>query len=508
MSTANRLYTMQLEHVLGTSGELQVHAPDNEIAEQVERRVIDEIERLAAIYSQYDSASELRQWLASTGQPSMVSPELRDLLRQSERWIAASRGAFHPAVAELTAVWRAAADRQELPTERQLEHAVSLCRTVSWQWSSDGRVSRLSDVNLDFNALAKGVIIDRAVERVRGEFPAVSSLLLNIGGDLRVIGTHAKTVAIADPHADAENDAPLAYLQLVDRAMATSGNYRRGVQIGGQSYSHILNPQTGQPCDHLVSATVLAREAATADVLATVLSVMSIDDGLELVGSLPDVDCLLVDSTGKQYASAKWHRYEVAKTLAGRPAVRTVQVAAANGGAQSNDDRVAVKDAFPVGQELLIELELNRPDGGRGYRRPYVAVWVEDEKGFPVRTIALWLQTTGPGPRWHRDLRRWYRGDEMRLLVDDTDLIDTISSATRPAGKYKLVWDGLDDLEQPLAAGKYTLFLEAAREHGTYQLIRYPFELNGKPFGKSLDGNVEIKAASLKFRPATKQPAK
>jgi len=70
-----------------------------------------------------------------------------------------------------------------------------------------------------------------------------------------------------------------------------------------------------------------------------------------------------------------------------------------------------------------------------------VAVWVEDADGFPVRTLVLWLQE-GRGARWHRDLTRWYKQDQVRRLVDGTKLIGTVSAATRPPGKYKAVWDG------------------------------------------------------------------
>ncbi|HCO26668.1 MAG TPA: hypothetical protein DIT97_27990, partial [Gimesia maris] len=79
---------------------------------------------------------------------------------------------------------------------------------------------------------------------------------------------------------------------------------------------------------------------------------------------------------------------------------------------------------------LNVDFTLKRPEGGR-YRRPYVAVWLEDEDGFPVKTALLWMQTKQPGPRWHRDLTRWYRNDRFRKLAENKELIGTISAATR-----------------------------------------------------------------------------
>ena len=149
--------------------------------------------------------------------------------------------------------------------------------------------------------------------------------------------------------------------------------------------------------------------------------------------------------------------------------------------------------------ELLVNLEINAPDSGR-YRRPYVAVWVEDEEGFPIRTLTLWLQTRAPGPRWFPDLRRWFRSDRMRRFTDKTDLIPTVSRPTRQPGKYSVVWDGTDDQQKPVKQGRYTVFVEAAREHGTYQLIKKSVVIDDRPFRTELGGNVEIKAASLEYR--------
>jgi hypothetical protein len=149
--------------------------------------------------------------------------------------------------------------------------------------------------------------------------------------------------------------------------------------------------------------------------------------------------------------------------------------------------------------ELLVNLEINTPEGGR-YRRPYIAVWVEDKEGFPIRTLSLWVQARQPGPRWIPDLRRWFRSDRMRQFTDKTDMVSTVSSPTRQPGKYSVLWDGTDDQKKPVPAGSYTLYIEAAREHGTYQLIKKAITVGDRPFQADLGGNVEIKSASVEYR--------
>ena len=92
------------------------------------------------------------------------------------------------------------------------------------------------------------------------------------------------------------------------------------------------------------------------------------------------------------------------------------------------------------------------------------------------------------------DLRR------LQLKNDDIDLIATMARPTREPGKYDMIWDGKDDRGQPVKRGEYTLLIEAAREHGTYQLIRQEVRLEDRPFAKELKGNIEIKSASVEIR--------
>ncbi|MEM9366179.1 MAG: DUF2271 domain-containing protein [Planctomycetota bacterium] len=157
---------------------------------------------------------------------------------------------------------------------------------------------------------------------------------------------------------------------------------------------------------------------------------------------------------------------------------------------------------------LHVWFSLDRPSGSR-YRKPYLAVWLEDEDGFPVKTATLWWQTEQPGPRWHRDLTRWYRNDRMRKIVEKTDLVDGISGATRGPGDYETHFDGTDNSGKRLPPGKYTLCLEAARENGTYKIIRRPIDWGDTPIARTeLKGNIEIPHAAFEFRPGAQASRK
>jgi thiamine biosynthesis lipoprotein len=163
----------------------------------------------------------------------------------------------------------------------------------------------------------------------------------------------------------------------------------------------------------------------------------------------------------------------------------------------TNPTRTARK--FDPRFELAVDFEVATQDGFR-VRRPYVAVWVENLDGKSVRTLSVWVQQGRKGPKWIPDLRRWYRDERSRSQTDGGDLIQTVSSPTREAGKYTLVWDGKNDQGKLVDQGEYTLCIEAARQHGTYQLITQPLKVETKTFRQTLAGNVEIKGAAVEFR--------
>ncbi|WP_231943703.1 DUF2271 domain-containing protein [Aeoliella mucimassa] len=462
-------FSFHHENVLGTSLDMKVAATNQAAANKAEQVALAEIDRLNLVLSSYTAESELSQFAAlENGESMRVSKDLAEALDLSEQWTTTSQGVYNPAVELLTQQWTEAAKEGTLPTEEALSSVVQEVEQTQWRvMKALRRATRTGNAPLCLNAIAKGMILDRAAEKVIASSKDVTGVMLNIGGDIRVAGELTVPVAIADPKNDAIGAPAAATFPLTAGAVATSGDSERGWTIDDKHYSHLIDPRTGKPATQIVSAAVMAQDAATADVLATICSILPPEESMELIRSIPRVECRLETVDGKVTTTKGWGEDPASKSA-------------------------------PQSMEMTVEFEIARPANSGRYRRPYVAVWVEDESGFPVKTLSLFLMQQQPGPRWYRDLRRWYSADQARKRVQKVDLITTISKPSRNPGSYRVAWDGNDELGKPVPAGVYTLFIESAREHGSYVLMKHSFDLSDG-FSKDLEPNSEISSAKIRY---------
>lgn len=313
---------------------------------------------------------------------------------------------------------------------------------------------------LNVDALGKPYILEMAATAALAAAPTVEGFLLNCGGDIvaRGRGSANWPIGIADPANPAENARPLATVNLSHGAVTTSGRYARG--------EHIIHPRAGGAAG-AASATVIARTGVTANALSTALCLLDTDAGMRLVRETPGAECLLVTRQGRVVRSWGFARYE-------QPEVRLAQ--AAKGWGDSH--------------ELTISLTLKAFDNPRA-RRPYVAIWVEDAKDRLVRNVAVWASKR----RWVPDLYGWYKAN------NGAEDIYSMTRATRAPGKYRVVWDGLDEQGKPVPAGNYKIQIEVNREHGNYSKDAAVIACGGKPVSMTLKDAAEFEAATIEYGP-------
>jgi thiamine biosynthesis lipoprotein ApbE len=483
------LYASHFENVLGTSMELKLSADSEATADRAEAAALAEIERLNGILSGYDPKSEFNRWAKTHGQAVLISPELAEVLGLWDSWQKRSGGALSPAAEAIARVWKQAQGSGTMPAEADLRAAASASRQPQWQLDANsGMATRLTNTPVLLNSFTKSYVVEHAAEAAL-KTPGVAGVVVNIGGDLVVRGNLSDAVQVADPRSDSENSDAMAVLNVRDRAVATSGSYRRGFEIGGRHYSHIVDPRTGRTAEQIISATVVSRNAVDAGALATAFCILSPEESRQLAASAGGIDYLLVRNDGVQIASAGWSVLKAPRLETAALALPLAKAAA------------AASDAalWNPGYELTVNVELPQPQGF-GARRPYLAIWVEDKDRFPVRTLAVWFNKA----RWLNELRAWYRDDRLRSMSEGTEILNSVTSATRSPGKYTFKWDGKDNAGKPVKAGRYTILVEAAREHGGYSLDRHQIDFNGQPSQAQLPPDAELGVVSLDYHKAAR----
>jgi len=474
-------YISHYENVLGTSMELKVSTYSQTEAAETENIVLNEISRLSKILSAYDKESEFSRWLKTSGQPVHVSHELFHVMQLFDAWRVRTNGALDASAEIIIRLWQQAAIKKQIPTGQELSDAVAAVKQLHWLLDpAAGTATHVDHAPLMLNSFAKSYIIRHAVDAALKRHD-VKAIVLNIGGDMVISGSVTENVLVSDPKADAENETPIDALLINNKAVATSGNYRRGELIAGHWYSHIVDPRTGLPADNIISATVVAPDATDAGALATAFNVMPVSESIQLAFAVPGAEYLIITKDGRRIASKGWGKLEA--PLAEKKKEQNVDLNERN-----------FQAPWSNGFEMIINLEINKQKEGFT-KRPYVAVWIEDTTHFPVRTVSVWHGSD----RYVPELKSWYL-KYRNNYNSDLNFRNSITSATRSAGKYILKWDGKDDKGNYVKPGKYIVKIEVAREHGTYQLMRQEIECSDAPQQISLAGNIEIASASLDYR--------
>ena len=301
-------FSFRYQPVLGTDLHVLVGCETASSAERAQQRVLEEILRLEAQLSTYRPDTPLARWMRAE-EAGDLPGEVVTVLALAQDWYVTSKGALHPGLGRLRARWREAERDGRPPSRDECRRLAAQADELPYTVRTSGGVQtvhRIGDcTDLDLDALAKGWIVDRAADI--GMSSEVEWLMVNVGGDLRLVGSGSVRVAIEDPASTIDNAPPLAVATLSPGGLASSGSARRGFQVAGQWFGHVLDPRTGWPAEGSVGVTVIAADTVSADALATVVAV----DGLDhpTVTALLDetqAAVLAVSGAGAVQLSPRW----------------------------------------------------------------------------------------------------------------------------------------------------------------------------------------------------------
>jgi thiamine biosynthesis lipoprotein len=244
-----------------------------------------EIKRIEGLLSKYKPESEISR-LNKTGYLK-ASIEAFYIIKKSKELYQASDGAFDITVAPLADLWGFSNKKYILPKKEDIQDALKLVGSDKIILNESNNVIKFKfpGMKVDLGAIAKGYAVDCAVEKLRQA--GIKSCLINAGGQVYCLGdkfTKPWKIAVQNPRGKGIID----YLELINKAISTSGDYRQYFIVDGKKYAHILNPKTGHPADSgLAGVTVVADDGLTADALSTAIFVLGKDRGAIIVKKFP-----------------------------------------------------------------------------------------------------------------------------------------------------------------------------------------------------------------------------
>jgi len=276
-------------NIMGTGYSVRLGGP---LLEGVQEQVHAALKDVDTHMSTWRSDSELNAFNDSVDSDwQSLTPATAQVLAQALDTSAASQGAFDVTIGPLVDLWGFGAGSANadgttsgrIPGNREIGQSLSRIGYEAIEVDLQANAARKtnSQTRLDLSGIAKGHAVDR-VAAVLDTF-GIESYLVEVGGELKARGqkpdgSHWR-VAIERPAAGKRD--VFRVLNLDNKAIATSGDYRNFFNDGGQRYSHSIDPRTGQPVNHeLASVSVVADSTMAADALSTALMVLGPDEAM------------------------------------------------------------------------------------------------------------------------------------------------------------------------------------------------------------------------------------
>ncbi|MBF4464355.1 FAD:protein FMN transferase [Flavobacterium sp. LC2016-12] len=267
---------------------------------------IEEIRRIEKLFTTYKEDSQTNLINQNAGiEPVKVDQEVFNLIERAAGISKITQGAFDISYGSLDkSLWNFDKTMTSLPapqTAKKMIHLINY-RNIILDKQNCTVFLKEKGMRIGFGGIGKGYAAEMAKQILLKN--NVHSGIINASGDLCAWGLQPNgqkwTIGVANP--DAPN-AAFSYMEISNKAVATSGNYEKFVTINGKKYSHTIDPKTGLPITGIKSVTIIASNAEFADAMATPIAVMGIKAGLFLIDQIPDLYCIIIDDNNKIYTS-------------------------------------------------------------------------------------------------------------------------------------------------------------------------------------------------------------
>jgi len=278
--------------------------PDKVQLEKIQEEVEAELVAVNEAMSTWLPESEISRFnKMESGLDMEISGRFAQVMVVSEGISQLTGGAFDPTLGPLIDLWGfgAGEPRENDPSDEEIEAAMAKVGMAGLELTETSLLKKKAGIELNLSAVAKGYGVDQVASVL--ETYGHRNYYVEIGGEVRCEGLNESgvpwNIGIQVPVAESGMQSH-RIVSVLNRALATSGDYRIFFETEKGRRHHILDPRTGRPAEHtLASVSVLAADCMTADAVATALYVMGTSEGMAWMVEHPalEVEALFIDRT-------------------------------------------------------------------------------------------------------------------------------------------------------------------------------------------------------------------
>jgi thiamine biosynthesis lipoprotein len=278
-----------------------------------------EYHKLYSIYHRFDGLENLctvNDLADGAHRTVTVDERIIDMLLYAKEMYIATEGIVNVAMGSVLSLWHSYRtvgmdnpSEASLPPMESLRAAAEHTAIDALVIDAENRTVTLTDpkMKLDVGAIAKGYATECVARSL--EEQGITGYLLNVGGNIRAIGTKPDGTPWGIGIENPLGEEYLARLRVSGKSVVTSGSYQRYYYVDGKPYHHIIHPDTLMPPESYLSVSVICENSGFGDAMSTALFCLPVDAGLALVESIEDLEAMWVTEDGSKTVSSGWNAY-------------------------------------------------------------------------------------------------------------------------------------------------------------------------------------------------------
>jgi FAD:protein FMN transferase len=301
-------------HAQGTTWSITYFHDDTLVGNTEIDSIFNSIDSSLSIYKPYSLITRFN----NNNRGVIADVHLKHLAEVSLNVSRETRGLSDITVAPLVNIWGfGAKESGSVPTDAQIKQALTCVGADKIMLKGDSLIKKKPCVKIDVNGIAQGYTVDVITAYLACK--GIMNFIVEVGGELRLKGKKQPgdrpfKIGIESPSGEDFNTPPMQKVIIIDSgAITTSGNYRKYHENNGKKYSHIIDPHTGRSVDNeMISVTVYAQDATTADAYDNALMLMGVEHALRYIENKRDMAAFLIyknkDGTIADTASSKFRQ--------------------------------------------------------------------------------------------------------------------------------------------------------------------------------------------------------